>query len=195
LATIPEHVYQFATQCGYPFVLKPSKSYGARGVVPVANYLDIRARVEPSMDGQTSYVLQQLVSFRGAQGQVRDRKAVVVGGRVVTVMQRTGPVGEIAASRNGGEDSIDLASLLPVESKYLPAAVDALGLTWGSVDYWLTDDHPEGIMINEVNAFPYLPPREAQPFAEAVVAVISERVSITTRDGEPRRNPTKRRDP
>lgn len=179
LVTYPQHVYQFADQHGYPFIVKPAHGSGAIGIVPVEAYRHIRERVEPGMDGATAYVVQQIVSFRNATSRVRDRKAVVVGGKIITVMERTGPPGEIAASRYGREDSIDPATLRPEELKYLPAAADAVGMALCTVDYWLTDDHPAGIMINEVNGFPGLPPREAEPFAVAVVALIGERLQQT----------------
>lgn len=172
-----EHVHQFANRHGYPFVVKPAHGRRAQGIIPVAEYRHVRERVEPLLDGQTGFVLQKLVQFTGGVPRSRDRKAVVVGGRIVTVMERTGLPGEIAASRHGDERSIDPATLSPAELKYLPAAADAIGTALCSVDYWLTDDHPEGLMVNEVNLFPGLPPREAEPFAAAVVTLIGERLA------------------
>jgi D-alanine-D-alanine ligase-like ATP-grasp enzyme len=85
--------------------------------------------------------------------------------------------------RLGGEEGIAWDALRPEELKYVPAAARAIGMTLCSIDYWLTDDHPQGIMINEVNGFPGLPPREALPFARAVVQMIGKRHAA--KPGEP----------
>jgi glutathione synthase/RimK-type ligase-like ATP-grasp enzyme len=173
LVRIAAHLYEFAREHGYPFVVKPIGLSAARGVNPVLSYADLRTRIDPMLDGTEGWLAQQLVTFSGSPRQARDRKAVVVDGEIVTVMQRTGAMGEIAASRYGEQESVPLGTLSPNELKYVPAAADAVGVTWCSVDYWLTDNHPEGIMINEVNGFPALPAQEAEPFAQAAVAAVS----------------------
>jgi glutathione synthase/RimK-type ligase-like ATP-grasp enzyme len=174
----PGHLYEYAREHGYPFVVKPFDGTRSRGVNPVTGRGDIRTRIEPMMDGETGWLAQQFVVHAGAGPLTRDRKAVVVDGEIVTVMQRTGALGEIAASRFGDEDEVALDDLTPQERKYLPAAAAALGLAWCSVDYWLTEDHPAGILINEVNDFPGLPPREAEPFAQAVLALVEQRLAM-----------------
>jgi glutathione synthase/RimK-type ligase-like ATP-grasp enzyme len=171
---LPGQLHAFAREHGYPFVVKPASSSAAKRVNPVTGHADLRTRIEPMLDGSAGWLAQQLVTFSGSARPTRDRKAVVVDGAIITAMQRTGAMGEIAASRFGTEESVPLGSLSPNELKYVPAAADAVGLTWCSVDYWLTDDHPEGIMINEVNGFPALPPREAEPFAQAVLAAVAK---------------------
>ena len=157
LVLLPEHLYRFGEARGYPFVLKPALSSGGRGVVPVGHSRHIR-ELEATLDGTTAYVAQQFVSFEGALNRARDRKAVVVDGRIVTVMERTGNESDIVASHYGAEASIELAAVRPEEMKYVSAAAEALRMAVCSVDYWLTDEHPEGILINEVNGFPALPP-------------------------------------
>jgi glutathione synthase/RimK-type ligase-like ATP-grasp enzyme len=189
LVTSREHIHQYANRHGYPFVVKPAHGSRALNIIPVGEYRHIRERVEPVLDGQTGFVAQELVPFAGSARRSRDRKAVVVGGRIVTVMERTGSPGEIAASRHGAEDSIDPATLRPEEIKYLPAAAEAVGTALCSIDYWLIDDHPEGLMVNEVNVFPALPPREAEPFAAAVITLIGERLAEVSPD-QHHRHPT-----
>jgi glutathione synthase/RimK-type ligase-like ATP-grasp enzyme len=180
LVTSREHVHQFAEHHGYPFVVKPAHGSRAHNIIPIGEYRHIRERVEPVLDGRAGFVAQQLVPFTGFAQRSRDRKAVVVDGRIVTVMERTGSPGEVAASRHGEEESIDASALRPDELKYLPAAAAAIGTALCTVDYWLTDDHSEGLMVNEVNVFPALPPREAEPFAAAVVALIGARLTART---------------
>jgi len=77
------------------------------------------------------------------------------------------------ALEKGGSPRRLGGQLCPKELKHIPAAAAAVGLTWCSVDYWLTDDHPKGIAINEINGFPALPPREAEPFAHAALAAVA----------------------
>ena len=176
LVLAPEQLYRFAEQHGFPFIVKPALSSGEGASMPVGHVRHIR-EIEANLDGRTAYVAQQFVSFEGELNRARDRKAVVVDGRIVTVMERTGNESDVVASHFGKEDTIALETLRTEEVKYVCAAVEALGMAVSSVDYWLTADHPEGILVNEVNGFPALPPREAAPFAEAVVHMINEKLS------------------
>ena len=127
LVLTPEHLYHFARRHGYPFVVKPALSSGGFGVVPIGQARHVLERIEPLMDGKTSFIAQHFVTFMGADDtHTVDRKAVVVGGQVVTVMERTGVEGHVAASRCGEEMNVPLKVLLPEEVKFVTAAAAAV---------------------------------------------------------------------
>ena len=133
---------------GAPLVIKLLEGTQGLGVVLADTDRSAKSVIEAFRATNTNILVQEFIKEAGGT----DIRAIVIGGRVVAAMKRTGAEGEFRSNLHRG-GSADVVKLSPEERSTAVRAAKAMGLNVCGVDM-LRANH--GPVVMEVNSSPGL---------------------------------------
>ncbi|WGH79863.1 30S ribosomal protein S6--L-glutamate ligase [Jannaschia ovalis] len=133
---------------GAPLVIKLLEGTQGLGVVLADTDRSAKSVIEAFRATNTNILVQEFIKEAGGT----DIRAIVVGGRVIAAMKRTGAEGEFRSNLHRG-GSADVIKLSPEERSTAVRAAKAMGLNVCGVDM-LRANH--GPVVMEVNSSPGL---------------------------------------
>ena len=139
-----EEVLQLAG--GAPLVIKLLEGTQGLGVVLADTDRSAKSVIEAFRATNTNILVQEFIKEAGGT----DIRAIVIGGRVVAAMKRTGAEGEFRSNLHQG-GSASSVRITPQERKTAVQACRALGLKVGGVDILRSERGP---LVLEVNSSP-----------------------------------------
>ena len=143
---VAEEVIEMAG--GTPVVIKLLEGTQGLGVVLADTARSAKSVIEAFRATNTNILVQEFIKEAGGT----DIRAIVVGGRVIAAMKRTGAEGEFRSNLHRG-GSADVVKLSPEERSTAVRAAKAMGLNVCGVDM-LRANH--GPVVMEVNSSPGL---------------------------------------
>ncbi len=133
---------------GAPLVIKLLEGTQGLGVVLADTDRSAKSVIEAFRATDTNILIQEFIKEAGGT----DIRAIVIGGRVIAAMKRTGAEGEFRSNLHRG-GSAQLIKLSPEERSTAVRAAKAMGLNACGVDM-LRANH--GAVVMEVNSSPGL---------------------------------------
>lgn len=133
---------------GAPLVIKLLEGTQGLGVVLADTDRSAKSVIEAFRATGTNILIQEFIKEAGGT----DIRAIVIGGRVIAAMKRTGAEGEFRSNLHRG-GSAELIKLSPEERSTAVRAAKAMGLNACGVDM-LRANH--GAVVMEVNSSPGL---------------------------------------
>lgn len=149
---------------GLPVVVKTTSGTHGRGVHLVHTRRRVRALVRYYQRKSEPVLVQEFI--RESQG--RDRRAFVVGGRVVAAMERIAAKGDFRANYHRGGSAVAWEPDGDATQLALRAA-RAVGLEVAGVDFLVSD---RGLLITELNSGPGFEALEAATGVDVAAAVL-----------------------
>lgn len=133
---------------GAPIVIKLLEGTQGLGVVLADTDRSAKSVVEAFRSAHVNILLQEFIKEAGGT----DIRAIVVGGKVVAAMKRTGAAGEFRSNLHRG-GSAELVRLSPDERATATKAAKSMGLNTCGVDMLRAESGP---VVMEVNSSPGL---------------------------------------
>ena len=155
----------------YPFILKPFYGTHGRGVMLLDTPASLTSAVDALCELHQDYVIQP---FIGENATGIDIRILVVGGEVITGMQRRAPGGEFRANIHRGASG-EAVTLSDDEKSLAIEATAALELDIAGVDMLQTADGP---VILEVNPSPGFEELETVTGINIAAAIIKFAVAL-----------------
>ena len=155
----------------YPFILKPFYGTHGRGVMLLDTPASLTSAVDALCELHQDYVIQP---FIGENATGIDIRILVVGGEVITGMQRRAPGGEFRANIHRGASG-EAVTLSDDEKSLAIEATAALELDIAGVDMLQT---AEGPVILEVNPSPGFEELETVTGINIAAAIIKFAVAL-----------------
>jgi RimK family alpha-L-glutamate ligase len=161
----PERVSAAAELIGYPVVVKRAHGAQGRWVRRAADPAALAAALaELAVEGPGALVVQPEVT----ESAGRSVRAVLTGGRLLAVTERTAPAREWRSNIAGGAAQRRV-ELTGAESELVLAAARALGLGHAGVDLLRTRHGPRVLEVNSCPDFTSMQPHYERDLAEAVL--------------------------
>lgn len=153
---------------GYPFVVKPDKGYGGRGVELIHNEEELLAYAETLAYGQ-AYVAQEYI----ATSKGRDIRVVILHGRYYYSMERSTSDPEEFRSNVHVGGTVKEKALTEEEIAFCERVASVFDLPILGLDLMIGDGE---YVLAEVNAFPGMPgARMVKAYAEVLDRFLEER--------------------
>ncbi|NJP04090.1 RimK family alpha-L-glutamate ligase [Candidatus Gracilibacteria bacterium] len=150
LAKFPLNINFIEKHLSYPMIVKKSEGSHGKGIMLSENRGQLEDLLEMMADSlatkNTNIILQEFISERKG----KDIRVIVIGGRAIGAMLRTGKDGDFKANFSGG-GSVEKFELTPEIEWLAIESAKILGLDIAGVDILFDKD---GYKICEVNASP-----------------------------------------
>lgn len=172
LPTTNDLLYQIEKLGGFPIVVKLQEGTHGVGVVLVDGYKQAISTVEAFQKLGGNVILQEFI--REARGE--DVRAIVIGGKIVAIMQRTAKSGDFRSNLHRGASAIAV-ELTAAEERIVLDAARVMGLEVAGVDFIRSERGP---LVLEVNASPGLEGIEQTTkikVGEAIISFVENRVN------------------
>jgi len=161
----PGRVSAAAEQIGYPVVVKRAHGAQGRWVRRAGDRAALAAALaELAVEGPGALVVQPEVTECAG----RSVRAVITGGRVLAVTERTAAAGEWRSNVAGGAEQ-HAVELTEEERGLVLSAAGALGLGHAGVDILRTKQGPRVLEVNSCPDFTSMQPYYERDLAEAVL--------------------------
>lgn len=170
----PEFAKDAAQRIGFPVIIKVAFGTVGSGVFyadseetfgPIADYLQIRDR--------NPIVIQKFI----AEANRKDLRVFVVGGKIVTAMERTAPERDVRANASHGGIGSPV-TLSQAESQLAVRVAKSFGLEIAGVDLIRSHDGPLVLEVNANPGFAELEKATGVDVAKAIIDYAKEKAGV-----------------